>query len=169
MQAGVWPSHDENNKLINYHGGATWRNAGRPLAGVFFARLFGLAGDLESFSQDLELEASNSNLPCFLCRATRRLGNLPWTDFSKTASCLQTIWDPTTWLEQRTRRHMVFMILGVSVTAACPDYMHTKHGGTDSHFYAPIFKYMVSFVLAGTPHASGRSLRRILGTKVSCP
>ena len=37
-------------------------------------------------------------------------------------------------LEQRTRRHMVFWIYGVSITAACPDHMHTMHGGADSFF-----------------------------------
>ena len=55
-----------------------------------------LLGDLDYHAANLNLENSRSNLSCFLCRATRNLGNAPW---------MTTIWEATPWLREHPRRH----------------------------------------------------------------
>ena len=162
LQNGTWPARDENNEPINYSGGPSWRKAGLDLAGGFFAPLFNMHGDLDNHASDLHLANCLSNTPCFLCRASRRQNDRPWTDFKRTAECLKTTWQPRTWLANHPHRHRVFRIPGVSVLMAIPDTMHCKHGGTDAYFFGSILKYLVFFIMTGSVEVNLTNLMQMI-------
>ncbi len=146
---GLWPDVDPDGNSWA-RGTTDHKRAGTPLAGGWYATLWSLRGDLEYFATTLGLPHPSSLQPCILCKATTT--TLPWSDFRQnTAPWLATVWDRTAWELDHPERHPVFHLPGVSILSVCPDFLHTKHLGTDCYFYGSVLKFMSHHLLPGTP------------------
>ena len=160
LYRGKWPTHyiDDDGNLQQY-GRYTidGQRAGTFLAEEFFGAMFLLKGDLEQFANTLKLEHFGSNDPCFCCRANcLNVGAeaRPWSDFSRGAAALLTIWTQLAWLAAHPDRHRLLRLPGVGVCNVAPDTMHCKHNGTDQYFFASTLKLLTHHILPHRPDAN---------------
>ena len=145
--AGTHPSTDSSG--ADFPVGSPERaRAGQALAGGFRGVLWVLRGDLDFFSNSLGLEHFHSNTPCFLCRANQ--SDVPWTDPRPNAAWRSTTWGKDDWRAAHPNPHPVFSIPGVSIFNVAADLMHSKHLGTDQHFYGSVCKLLTHEVMAGS-------------------
>lgn len=95
--------------------------------GYFPVVLF-TTGDLEYFADWHGLPRWNSKRPCAFCAiSNREIGNWKFV----------TALEPDPWQTPRTSKCPLFRSL-VSPQGVCPDYMHTKHLGTDLRFLGSV-------------------------------
>ena len=128
----------------------------RPLAGVlgncFFGVVWILRGDLEHFNLELNLPNPNSNAPCALCPANTtdrpmheyRTGRMRW---------MADIYSRARFFATRWCTHAIFHDVhgGIYSATVFPDWLHTKHLGTDAYFYGSVLWMLVYMLLPGTP------------------
>ncbi|CAE7776529.1 unnamed protein product, partial [Symbiodinium necroappetens] len=149
---GYWPTRDHEGRRFPA-GSIQAERAGQALAGGFYGVLWSLIGDLDYFTQILQLpNYNNATMPCPLCRASLS-GNLTWSNFSSTAPWRATMWRPHTWhLWPDRSRNPVFSIPGVSSLQIALDYMHSKYLGTDQFQFGSVLSLLVYDVMdEGSP------------------
>ena len=152
MKTGKWPTHDWNN-LPYARGTKEYERRGQWLADGWCAAAWAFLGDLEYFGNTYHLEKWNTLYPCFLCKANC-FDDYPWTDFTKQATFLQTIWKNRAWALARPDRHAMFRD-GLGPENCYPDAMHTKHGGTDSYLIGSVLEFMTRHMeMPGQPAAN---------------
>ena len=142
---GCWPTHDHTGKKYarNTEQGT---KAGTPLAGGYYATVWGILGDLDYFAKTLKLPHHSSSSPCALCRCTLH-GDATWRDNRANAAWLETIWKPLEWLQWPSRsKCKLFDLPGVTACTVCLDYMHSKYLGCDQYIFGSVL-YMLCFVI----------------------
>ena len=162
LELGRHPTHGPPPLNERYTTGIERGLAGTLLAGGFYCVLWLLRADLDHFAKVMKLENYGSSFPCFACCANEIAGGLPWTDFRLGAKYLATIWTNVAWKLARPNRHRLFRLAGVGVEQAQPDTMHTKHGGVDAYFYASVLKYIVNFIMVGTPENNVKAVWKLI-------
>ena len=134
LYQGVWPTKDVDGKHLD-------GKAGSPLAGGYFAVLWGIRGDLEHMHKCFGFPAHNNREPCACCRANN--STMPWTDFHpERASWLPTVWNNKDWWAAHPARHPLFKLPGVGILAFIPDVMHCLHLGLFQYTYGSILEFM---------------------------
>ena len=133
---GLWPTEDANGIEIRSE------KAGTPLAGGWYATVWLVKGDLEYFAHALKLESISGRNPCIKCRCN--ISDTPWTDFHPVnASWLTKIWQAREWRVAHPDIPCILSLPGISIDAISPDWMHTKHLGTDAYLYASVLMLLV--------------------------
>ena len=147
MEAGVWPRTDARGQPWPA-GSEDARRAGSPLAGGFRGTLFLLIGDLEYIYKFLKLEHFGSMTPCALCRCCKSVAARAWTNCAVDGPWRTTMWDNyREWHENHPRCSVIFKRLQLGAYTFYPDWMHSKHLGSDQYVYASIIKYLIDQVL----------------------
>ena len=144
------------NKTARYPPGSPEHaRANTPLAGGFFAVLWGLLGDLEYFHVILKLPhfARVENF-CPLCRATTT-GERTWCNFRKDAPWRASVWQSHLWRAWRGRSTSAFFSLFyTSALTVSLDYLHCKYLGSDQYQFGAVLEMLTRFILKGTPEAN---------------
>ena len=131
LERGQWPSRD-------MHGAEISGGPRGPLAGGYFATLWTLKGDLDYFSKCIKLESAQSKTPCFLCKCNQ--STIPWTAVDPaTAEWMNNIWaGDEDWVAAHLSIPSIFDLPDVGLHSVSPDWMHTKHLGTDQYLYGSV-------------------------------
>lgn len=114
--------------------------------------MFLIRGDLDWLASHHRLASVHSASPCSLCRCTKS-DEVPWTDCSAQAAWRQSCWRNSDWALANPRPQAAFdgnRLPGAGIQAFVPDYMHTKHLGTDQYLVASVLMYLCTEVLPGS-------------------
>ncbi|CAE7471903.1 unnamed protein product [Symbiodinium sp. CCMP2592] len=152
LWSGLWPLTDHKGNRFP-EGSIQLERAGTPLAGGFFGVVWSLIGDLDYFTQFLQLpNYNNKSMPCSMCRTTLS-GLTTWSNFQVGAAWRGTMWRPDAWHAWAGRsRNPIFSIPGVSACNICADYMHCKFLGTDAVQFGSVMSFLVFEVMnEGSP------------------
>lgn len=128
------------------------QRGGSQLADGFYGLLFALLGDLDYNAKALGLPVwSSSAMPCALCQCSKH-GINSWKDCRPTASWLDTVWTPSTWLAWEGRSsNLLFTLPNVSALTVCLDWMHCKLLGTDMYLFGSVFYILCFNILEAAP------------------
>ena len=149
---GVWPLRSAFGNEWPV-GSVDFERAGKALAGGFRAVLFVIMGDHDYYSVCLGLQHHASGRPCSWCPANNVSGDpMNWAEFRPDVRQWSSeLWTPGDWLEAHPARHVLFLLTRASILHVYPDWMHSKHMGTDAYLYASVLWLLVYRMLAGTP------------------
>ncbi|CAE7343817.1 unnamed protein product [Symbiodinium sp. CCMP2592] len=149
---GYWPTRDHEGRRFP-EGTVQAERAGSALANGFYGVVWSLIGDLDYFTQILQLpNYNNASMPCPLCKANLS-GDLTWSNFGSTAPWRASLWRPHTWHAWADRsRNPIFSIPGVSALQIACDYMHSKYLGTDQVQFGSVLSLLCyDVMLEGSP------------------
>ena len=150
MQTGLWPLLDWRGQPLR--GTDDRRRAGSPLAGsatsYFVCVLVGIRSDLDFDVKELHLPDFRRSL-CAFCPATPIHGPNCINEFRENvATWMGACYNIADWPLRDTTTVALFKIPGVSILTKMPDFMHSKHLGTDMYFYASVL-WMLCYQLLG--------------------
>ena len=137
---GVHPDRDPHGRLFTREDGVWYSRAGKALASTdgvsegYFLVLWTIKCDLDYVAKGFGLPSHNAN-KCHLCDCDNFAR--PWTDVSRTAAWLQTIWTRGTF---RSTHHIFRSLPGSTITAMIGDILRTKHLGSDSYFVGGLLR-----------------------------
>ena len=133
------------------------RRAGKPLAGGYYAVLWGVLGDLDYFHAILELPhfARAANF-CPLCQATKA-GATTWCNFRQDAPWRATCWQSHTW-RSWPQRCALFDLSYTSCLTVCLDYMHVKYLGCDQYMFGAVLELLTTAIMGGAPEENLRAV-----------
>ena len=125
LATGRWPRSDYMGRRYPRGSGGADR-AGKRLARKHTAVLFCCKGDLDHFWKSMQAPSFHSSSPCAHCNADRDQN--PWWDVRPTARWRQQL---------RSYPHRMDPV------RLCPDWMHSKHLGTDAYIVASVLAIIV--------------------------
>lgn len=147
MAEGKFPNKDWSGR--DYPPGSEgFKLAGKFLAGGWTAALVSLIGDLEYFSNTLQMPRwSSSSQVCSLCSASAT-GDLTYRNFLPGAPWEATSWMPTTWKEWGNKSTCkLFSLPWVTGCNVCYDYMHCKYLGSDQYQFGGVLYLLTHLVM----------------------
>ena len=140
---GKWPTRDENNNELHY------TNKGTPLAGGYYATLWGVRGDLEFMYKHFNFPWFNSANPCGICKANT--SDRPWTDIRSTAAWKASVFTNSAWKAAHPDANPLWSLPGMGIESYIPDAMHVLHLGCYQKVFGSILQYITHHHLPGNP------------------
>ena len=148
LYQGVHPDRDASGRLYDVSDGLLFTKRLQPLAGGYFGVLWLSKADIDFIKARWKLGGVGH--ACFLCMANRT--NMLWTNCQPNAPWIASIYTNVTHAINFPQRHRIFRDLpGFGVAGVIPDVLHTKHLGTDSAFCGGVLKYLIWYVMLGSP------------------
>ena len=128
---GEWPTTTASGSHIG-----TVR-AGTKLAGGYYGTLWHSLGDLDWHSNVMGMEGQGERNNCMKCGCNT--STVPWTEVHPTESVwLKHIWKEIPWRAAHPNLIALYDLPGVGVDTNAPDYMHSKHLGSDQYTYGSV-------------------------------
>ena len=131
LRDGRWPSRNKDGRPFQPHS-LDAKRAGLPLANGWRGIALGLRGDLDFIVKSLDGPNYGSGEPCSLCAATAE----NWNDLRVTAP-----WRQQSRTFQSTCR--LFEDVGLNLGRLLPDWMHSKHLGSDAYLAGSVLTLLV--------------------------
>ena len=129
LATGRWPTRDADNRPWQ-PGSPNAKKAGTWLAAGYRGLATCVKGDLDFILKGLQGPNYNSRQPCALCNCND--STIPWTDQRSTAT-----WRANLRIYQSDSA--LFSENGLHFGRMCPDFMHSKHLGTDCYLLGSVF------------------------------
>ena len=150
---GVWPRLDPDGQSWP-QGSRDRKRAGRRLAGHFYAAVIMVKGDLDFLWKGLRLPSFSSNSPCGLCRCGTQ-GLNAWWNISPNASWVTRQAD-------HVHRSSSPLFRAISRHSICPDWLHSKHLGTDAYIAASVMTLLSYELMPSAPSRNCCSILQFL-------